>query len=211
MNYPINKCLILCFLVFSLVSLSACNRARSFNSVAWQQLELKEGDIVFRRGSSLASRVVLASDAGGNYSHIGILVRDGNEFKVVHAVPGESEKDHPDRVKMDCMTEFFAYQRAVSGSIMRMEMEDSICQRVAAKAKDYFRNKTLFDHHYDLTDSTALYCTELIWRAFNDAGIDITDQSRSYVNFLWYQGDFIFPSDISRNENLITIHSFNNH
>jgi len=175
------------------------------------QIELKEGDIVFRRGSSLASRVVLASDTRGMYSHIGIVVRKGNEFRIVHAVPGESDPEQPDRVRMDRIAAFFAFDRAVSGRVMRMEMGDSLRAKLASKALKYFNNKTLFDHHYDLTDSTELYCTELIWQVFNTVGIDITANSRSYVNFLWYQGDFIYPSDISQNENLITIYSFNNH
>lgn len=211
MNYPLNKYFFLSLVVLSFVFLWACRQASSFNSISWDQIELKEGDIVFRRGSSLASRVVLASDGQGNYSHIGIIVREGNAFRVVHAVPGESGADQPDRLKMERLNEFFAPRRAVSGKVMRLEMSDSLRFCVASKARDYFDSKTLFDHHYDLTDSAELYCTELIWQVFRSVGIDITANSRSYVNFLWYQGDFIFPSDISRNDNLISIYSFINH
>ena len=211
MNCPFNKYVFVCSLVLFLISLWACHQAQSVNSNTWDQIELKEGDIVFRRGSSLASRVVLASDTKGNYSHIGIVVWDNDEYKIVHAVPGESVPDLPDRVKMDCVNKFFARDKAVAGKVMRLDMSDSLRGLVATKAREYYQNKTLFDHHYDLSDTVQLYCTELIWQAFNSVGVDISANSRSYVNFLWYQGDFIFPSDISKNKNLISIYSFNNH
>ena len=69
---------------------------------------LHEGDLVFRKGTGLVSRAVLSADGKGTYSHIGIVVRDGNEWKVVHAVPGEPDYEgEPDRVKIENVQEFF--------------------------------------------------------------------------------------------------------
>jgi Orthopoxvirus protein of unknown function (DUF830). len=69
---------------------------------------LREGDVVFRRGAGLISRAVLAADEDGQFSHIGIVVRNGNNWMVVHAVPGEPEfKGDSDRVKMEPIASFF--------------------------------------------------------------------------------------------------------
>ena len=64
---------------------------------------LREGDLVFRLGSSIESRVVRATDARKTrYSHVGVLVQEGGQWFVVHAVPGEHEgRGDSDRVKME--------------------------------------------------------------------------------------------------------------
>ena len=212
MRYLLQNKIILGFVLFLiLTSMVACRQVSSNDIAAWDKLQLQEGDIVFRRGSSLASQIVLASDTRGNYSHIGILVLDRGHFKVVHAVPGESEPKQPDRVKMEAIQDYFAANKAVAGEVMRLQIDDSLRVKVAASAKDCFSKKILFDHDYDLSEQSCLYCTELIWYVFNAIDIDITHESRSYVNFLSFKGDFIFPSDISKNEELISIYSFNNH
>lgn len=212
MSYLLQNKFFLGFVLFLiLTSMVACRQVNSNDFAGWDQINLEEGDIVFRRGSSLASRIVLASDTKGNYSHIGVVVRDSGHFKVVHAVPGESEPKQPDRVKMEAIHDFFAANRAVAGEVMRLQMDDSLRLVVADRAKDCFSKKILFDHDYDLSEQSCLYCTELIWYVFDAIDIDITRESRSYVNFLSFKGDFIFPSDISKNEDLISIYSFNNH
>ena len=73
---------------------------------------LREGDVVFRRGTGLISRAVLAADEDGQFSHIGIVVRNGNHWMVVHAVPGEPEfKGDSDRVKMEPIASFFCSEK----------------------------------------------------------------------------------------------------
>ena len=77
----------------------------------WQ--DFREGDLLFRRGEGVASHFVLIADKGGVYSHIGILVKDSGNWKVVHAVPGEPDyENEPDRVKMEPVERFFNRERA---------------------------------------------------------------------------------------------------
>ena len=53
---------------------------------------LRSGDIVFRQGSGLTSRIVQKADKNGIYSHVGIVLRDKNgDCLVIHAVPGEPD------------------------------------------------------------------------------------------------------------------------
>jgi hypothetical protein len=211
MSYPLqNKTLLWIVLFIIPCFYVACHKVNSHEVPVFDQISLLEGDIVCRRGSSLASQVVLASDARGNYSHIGVVVLDSGTYKVVHATPGESEPDLPDLVKMDPLKEFFASNRAVAGEVMRMIMSDSLRKIVADKAKECYFSDTPFDHNYDLDEQAHLYCTELIWFVYKAIGVDITNNNRTHVNFLTFNGDFIFPSDISNNANLISIYSFNN-
>jgi hypothetical protein len=65
-----------------------------------------------------------------------------------------------------------------------------------------------FDHDYRLSDTTQLYCTELVWYVYGLAGTDITGGKRSELNAPLYSGTYIFPSDIYTNEAFSLIYKF---
>ncbi len=93
---------------------------------------LREGDLVFRRGTGLVSKVVIAADKGGSYSHIGIIVKEDSMWKVVHAVPGEPDyKGDPDRIKMEDLSQFFQKERAKAGVVVRPLVDFAIYRRQA--------------------------------------------------------------------------------
>jgi len=156
---------------------------------------LQEGDIVFRRGISIASRVVLLAGKEGGYSHIGIIVKDSLDWKVIHAVPGETDKNNPEEIiKKEFLSQFFAPDRAVAGAIFRLDTMESIGFQAAQKAKILFERKLLFDHQYDLEDSSKMYCTELIYFVYKYAGIDISEGRRS--SYPAFREEFLLPEDI---------------
>ena len=87
-----------------LLVLTACsdNTGRE-GSILPADLQLQEGDVVFRRGGGFTSHAVLMADRGGIYSHVGIVADSAGQLMVVHAVPGEPDYEgDEDRVKMDC-------------------------------------------------------------------------------------------------------------
>ncbi len=199
---------------------------------------LQEGDLVFRRGGGLTSRAVLAADKDGVYSHIGIVVRlpleqagaqgagDGEQttvgdWRIVHIVPGEPDADGVrDRIKMERPEDFFAPDRAIEGAVMRVEVETKdkatgegdamggIPARGARRAPELAATELAFDHDYDLSDTTRMYCTELVHHVFAREGLDITDGKRSRLNAPIFSSDYIFPTDIQRNPRLKTIYRF---
>ncbi|MBN1766943.1 MAG: hypothetical protein JXR50_09970 [Prolixibacteraceae bacterium] len=206
----VNKALQILSTVLMLSIFFACtNNSPQHNE--WDALKLKEADLVFRTGRSMASRVVLASDSEGYYSHIGIIVMQNNTLLVAHAVPGESRPNEPDTVKTESLSDFFNYNKAKSGCIMRLDITSEQKQQIAKYALQKAQCGTLFDHRYDLGDTTKLYCTELVWMAYQSAGIDITNNTRKYINFSKFKGDMIFPSHIQKNKNLKQVYSFTKH
>jgi len=165
---------------------------------------LREGDIAFRRGSSIASRVVLAAEEEGGYSHIGIVVGDSSGWQIIHAVPGETDKNYPTEIiKKETLSQFFAPDRAVAGAIFRLDTTETIALMAAQKAKMLFERKLLFDHKYDLEDSTKMYCTELLYFVYKCAGVDISEGRRN--SFPALQNEFLLPGDILANRKLIQI------
>jgi len=169
----------------------------------------RDGDIAFRRGTGITSRVVLAADREGTYSHTGILKKKEGKWYVIHAVPGEPDfKDDLDRVKMESIEVFFERRKAVNGAIMRMQEDSVAAYRAAVNAELLYDARVLFDHEYNLADTTKMYCTELIDFVYKKVGIDLSEGRISHVNIPGFRGDYLLPSDIAQSKRLCLIYYF---
>ena len=171
---------------------------------------LSEGDLAFRKGSGAKSHAVLYADKEGLYSHVGIIVKDGLDFRVVHITPGERKPDETvDKIKMERLEDFFARDKAKKGAILHFCDSSECSEKAAHCAKAFFEKEILFDHDYNLDDSTKMYCSEMVWRAYLQAGRDITNRKRSVIEgFPVFSGTYIFPSDIFQNEYLTIVYEF---
>lgn len=188
-----------------------CCSQNSFKSILPDDFELQEGDIVFRRGGGLTSRIVLAADADGNYSHIGIVVDSAGAKMIVHAVPGEPDfKGDADRVKMDSPEHFFSTEFTVIGEVCRTN-DSTIARKAAMVAMSQYRKGLLFDHDYDDEDSTKMYCTELVAFAFRKAGLELLGKERHKVSLPFIKAECIFPSDIYCSEYIESVCQFEDH
>lgn len=179
-------------LVFPLLLACACSQKKAPELPLG---EMAEGDLAFRCGRGLFSRVVTTAEDKGVYSHIGIVVRDEGKWKVAHSVPGESEfKGDFDRVKLEDIETFFAPDRAYRGCLVRTGIKDAgrICERAIQAARD----SVAFDGDYDLADSSKLYCTEFVWRLFLGEGLDLTEGRRRNVTVFRIDGEVILPEHI---------------
>lgn len=169
----------------------------------------REGDIVFRKGTGITSRIVLTADREGTYSHTGILKKKDGLWYVIHAVPGEPDfKDDPDRVKMETVETFFKKRKAIHGSIMRVSKDSTAAYRAAVNAEHLYDVHVLFDHDYDLADTTKMYCTELIDFVYRKEGIDLPEGRISRVNIPGLRGDYLLPNDITQSKHLCLIYYF---
>lgn len=166
-------------------------------------VQLREGDIVFRRGGGIVSHVVTAADREGNYSHVGIVVLgDDGRPMVVHAVPGEPDfKGDPDRVKMDAPERFFSSEFTSIGEVCRVA-DTAVARQAAQVALAVYKRHTLFDHDYDDCDTTRMYCTELVVHAYLRAGLPLVGDERHEVRLPVLSADCIFPSDIRNSSSL---------
>ena len=130
---------------------------------------------------------------------------------VVHITPGErSPKETVDKIKMERLEDFFAHDKAKQGAVVRFTDSLECAEKAAQYAKEFFEKEILFDHDYDLDDSTRMYCTEMVWLAYLKAGRDITNRRRSEIpqGVPVFSGIYIFPSDIYQNESLTTVFGF---
>lgn len=180
-----------------IVCLASCNRSKEQVPYEPAQSEWREGDIVLRCGYGYESRAV-TQRSRANYSHVGILHFDSlsNEWQVVHAVPAE---DEPEYVKAEAVSIFFSPERAGKGAWLRVHCSDEQARAATTYALRKAAEKVLFDNDYSLEDTTQLYCTELVWRAYQTQGIDVSGGGRLEAPvFLCKDGEGIFPSHIEK-------------
>ena len=168
--------------------------------------KLQAGDIAFRRGESIASEVVLYNDIDGRYSHVGLVVETDSGLMVAHSVPGEtSTQETIDAIQIEHINHFFEPKVSVRGEIMRMNLDSAQRHLLNILALKKVDDKVPFDHNYDLSDTTKLYCTELLQLLFKNIGIDLAQGRTTPINVPGLSNNYIMPSDIYNNNNLKTI------
>ena len=169
---------------------------------------LQNGDLVFRKGRSVESQIVLFSDQESDYSHVGIIYMIENKAYVIHTVPDESESN-VDYIKMEKIEEFFNPKKASKGSVLRTkEKYISFATLAAQKAKWFYDSKIIFDDAYDLKTEDKLYCTELVWKAYQENGVDLVQGKYDQLFLPISKGDMIFPSSLLKSYYLNEIYKF---
>jgi hypothetical protein len=137
---------------------------------------IREGDLIFRIGTEWQGVVVRelnASDyssAGTEdpYTHVGILSGKAGHWHVVHNTPSE-KPGVADGVVEDDLAFFMAPERARGIAIYRVSEDEKT--RTAAVAFARARLGAPFFLTEDDTEGN--YCTTLVWKAWQQAGIDL--------------------------------------
>lgn len=191
-------------LVFSFLLL-ACGQK---SECSFENIDFREGDLIFRKGTGTKSRAVIYADSLSIYSHVGIVVLRDSAFQVVHITPGERENgETEDRIKAEPVTDFWRKNRASHGAVYRLE-NDSWSKKASEQALRLLQKSVLFDHNYTLNDTTEMYCTEFVHYVYEKAGKDISFGRRSEFNIPKYTGSYILPSDIYANDAFILVYKF---
>ena len=183
------------FLALLITVMSCSGRAKSHIQVMFDTIGLRNGDLLFRNGIGYESRVVTGLSSG-KFSHIGIAYHDGKHWNVIHAVPGENEKDEPEYLKCEPIEGFYNRFRAKLGGSARVSCSDSIANIVAEQALQIVNRKVVFDNNYDINDTTKLYCTELVRLVYLAQDIDLCEDRWHRIPIINTKAHVIFPEDI---------------
>ena len=200
-----NLCKYLC--LFLLLALFGCQqRCVEPPSITPPAEDFCASDLAFRLGRSLQSGLIASAGNGArSYSHIGIIIKQDSAMMVVHIEPDNTRPD--ERIISESIEDFFAYEDAVAGCVMRYN-DLNVAQRdaVGRHAVRLINSGVEFDHDYRLSDTTAMYCTELVEYIFSLEKIDLS-QSRCHALPLVAE-PVILPSGIAENSNLTEIWQF---
>lgn len=118
---------------------------------------LRDGDLVFRRGRDLTSRLVLSQSEQASYSHVGmVVIRDGAPW-VIHAMP--EEDGDPGGVLLEEWAAFASPENAAMLGVRHPVLNEG--QRMSARAHAFAQVGKPFDDDFALSTPDSIYCTEL--------------------------------------------------
>ena len=125
-------------------------------------------------GLSGESTLVMHVDRKSAYSHVGLVdIRDGGAY-VIHVEPGETERES--RIRREPLAVYLGPSRADAYGLFHIAPADTVRGNAAVAAALRYRASGIsFDHRFDTESTDAMYCTELIWRAYAEAGLDLYD------------------------------------
>lgn len=186
--------------------IAACTTLDNSPPEGLDRVSLRSGDILFRRGGSLESRVVLSAD-DGLYSHVAVAVSVGGEMMAAHAVPAESSSER-EILKIEPLDIFFCRDRALTGAVGRFRLSDNEQRVIDSMAQYIVAQEIPFDHEYNLDDMSEIYCTELIWILYGSIDQDVTLGKRSKVDFGFFSRELILPSVIYNNPDIQIVWKF---
>lgn len=172
----------------------------------FKDVNLENGDLVFRRGRSAESFAVYIADKDRDYSHVGIVVIENNTPFVVHATTGESEVK-PEVVRKDPLKYFIHKKRASHIALYRPDISLKEKNKIAKQALRFYTEKRVFDDQYSLKSDDRLYCTELVLKAYKIINIDLSDIKPEVFDIAIGKVKIIFPSAFIRNTNFYKIFS----
>ncbi len=135
------------------IALMGCAQTESF----------KNGDIIFqssKSGQSLAVQLATHS----KYSHVGVLMKEGDEWYVYEAVQPVKK------------TKFEKWIKHGDDKFWITKRLEGLTSEQASKIKSYMvsqLNKN-YDTYYNWGDGE-MYCSELVWKAYHAVGIDLCD------------------------------------
>lgn len=120
--------------------------------------EPREGDVLFQSLPTAELVIAIEGATHSPWSHCGIVAREDGQWVVYEAIGP---------VKATPLREYFARSRGGRFAVYRFKEEHrQHIPAVLEKAKPYFGRP--YDIHYSMDDE-AIYCSELIYKAYRDA------------------------------------------
>lgn len=166
---------------------------------------LQPGDIILRRGKSMASLVVLRLAPDSGYSHAGIVVQDGGAWSVIEAEPPSGSR--PGGVVKTPLLDFLSPAESEAWKVLRLRSPLSAAPYEAARAASRLLGLP-FDAEFRLDTERRLYCTELVWRSYLAAGVNLWPSAVRKARLGPLELAFIAPGDLERSPLLAAIGQF---
>ena len=180
----------------SLLLVLAC--AGSLRAQLIPSSAVQEGDMILTRSASARSMFTAAIDGTGEFAHAGIIAFIKGEPYVVTALPMNIHGDLHDHGRIACipLEDYLRRDRYTRIAIFRIQAaHPSQRQKATQLSLLWFLQKIPFDTSFDLTNDDRLYCTEMIWKAYERAGFQII-RLESLRNRDRITQPIIYPSDL---------------
>ncbi|MDR3355556.1 MAG: hypothetical protein LBO21_10985 [Synergistaceae bacterium] len=164
--------------------------------------KFRNGDVVFIQGRTWRSFFVMLTDGGRtsaaadeSFSHVGVVRFISDIPHVVHATPDNLF------VLAEPADAFISSDNAECSAIYRLTDEGAqtaVSEAASLAALEYYTLSVPFDHQFDVCDATSLYCTELVLRAYEKAGVDLSEGRADFLCKVPLYGEVLLPDSLRR-------------
>ena len=161
--------------LFFLIFFSACveknnetAKAQKIQSPLPPLSELREGDIVVKKGRGLLSHSIANKlSEKVPLSHCGLVFKQGDSICILHAVAKElTGKDGVQTVNLE---DFYA--DCEEGLLYVVRIKNTAVQKhIIPVAVNYLKQKTPFDYTINYKDSSKVNCSEFVYQVLKRAG-----------------------------------------
>jgi len=171
---------ILPFLLVSLLLLLsfACGGLEEQQSTAYVHIppvmpdsvynKLEEGDIIIRKGNGPLSFHIMNATKE-EYSHCGVIVKEGETWRVIHSMGGSVSKKEKDGLQIMDLDQFVSHAADSMLFICRATFQDSLGMKIRNGAYNFLEEEAPFDHSFNLFTRDKIYCSELLFYILRDA------------------------------------------
>lgn len=166
-----------------------------------QASQWRAGDAIFRRGVGAEATAVRSVDSSG-FTHVGMLIGSYPDWQVIHAEPEESGIGG--KVEIVSLRQFVNRDRATRFSVYRIDANDE--QRAIALANAAGRLGTPFDAGFSFRDDSAIYCTELVVKAYRAVNIEVANWNEA-IRPLLAEEPILTPNGILKSGRLTKVGS----
>ncbi len=159
-------------------------RAAARETAAFPESLLQQGDLIFQCGrTGYAPFLPFLLPGSKGFCHVGIVVRVEGRVRVVHVQP--ERRRGGGRVRLDDLDNFLDPSRTKRAALFRIaDLPTGAAERASRAALKFAAEERPFDWALDRTSAARLYCTELVWRAYLDAGFSLV-RDRDLMTRMW--------------------------
>ena len=164
-NKIIGCCLIVFVLFYYFINK---NEKVEVNDIDVDRIE--DFDLIVAKGQSVQSKLIsLLKFSTEDYSHIGVLYKEKNRAFVLHATPDGTNKNG---IRYDDLQTFIDLSNVSSYIVLRyQDLSFDLRQNLKIEFLKYKTTQAPFDFEFDNFNHEKIYCSELVWLIFSNAGL----------------------------------------
>ena len=172
------------FVIMLSASIGAAGTAQRCNRVETLPggTDLRTGDVILLGSESWRGRFILALDRNSDYAHIGLVEVCSNNVVIIHADTDQNG------VACDAISDYLRSNIVSRLLLLRVDAVCGAANNAVKYAREQWYEKKPFDDTFRYGKGKGFYCTELVLRAYDSAGIKLLPDVKD--------GDRIFPSEV---------------
>ncbi len=169
MNQRIRIKLIVFFLIV-LVIFHFVSRRRSIEMNEIDINKIENFDIILSKGQSVQSKLIgLLKLSTDDYSHIGIIVKANEKIFVLHSTPDGNQLNG---IRYDDLQTFINLSSVSDLIVLRYkELSFDFRQKLRMEFGRFKTIQASFDFDFNNFEHKEIYCSELVWLIFKNAGL----------------------------------------